>query len=127
MNPESPLHRGVGLAAVILGAACVPVAVYVGVQSLAVNLPVFGIWYFLPLTVIAIALGIYASHFPTGIAGAILGVVSLLICMGFIVFDRVEGAELRAQLKQPSISTSLPPGLSSDQLLRALHPTTTNP
>ena len=121
-----PVQSGVGLAAVILGAACVPLSVYVGVQALAVSLPAFGIWYFLPVVVAAIALGMFASRTVTGVAGAILGVAALLICMGFIVTDRLYGPDIRSQVARPAASNGLPTGLNPEQLMKAMHgmPTT---
>src|SRR5947209_2681840 len=119
--PAIPVQAGVGLAAVILGGLCVPLSVYVGVQSLAAPLPTFGVWYFLPVVVAAIALGMFASRTAGGVAGAVLGVVALVICLGFVVVDRLYGPDLRNQLvHQSSIFNGPPAGLDPEQLMRAV-------
>ena len=128
VSPAIPVQSGVGLAAVILGGLCVPLSVYVGVQSLAAPLPTFGVWYFLPIVVAAIALGMFASRTAGGVAGAVLGVAALLICMGFIVIDRLYGPDLRGQLAhQSTLSNSPPAGLDPEQLMRAVRGATTRP
>ena len=97
-TPQSiPVHDGVGLAAVILGAAAVPSAVIVGLASLSVELPVFGVWWFLPVVAAAIGLGIFAARTTHGVAGATLGVVALVVCLVFVVVDRSYGPGIRGQ------------------------------
>ena len=127
--PAIPVQSGVGLAAVILGGLCVPLSVYIGVQSLAAPLPMFGVWYFLPIVVGAIALGMFASRTAGGVAGAVLGVAALLICMGFIVVDRLYGPDLRSQLTRSAgaVTSGPPAGLDPEQLLRAVRGATTQP
>lgn len=126
--PTIPVQSGVGLAAVILGGLCVPLSVYVGVQSLAAPLPTFGVWYFLPVVVAAIALGMFASRTAGGVAGAVLGVAALVICMGFIVVDRLYGPDLRSQLaRQATVTNGPPAGLSPEQLMRAVRGATSQP
>ena len=114
-EPLIPAHAGLGLAAMILGALCIPVAVYLGVQSLAVALPVFGIWFFLPVVIAAIVIGMLGARSAHGVAGAVLGVAALLVCLSFILVDRAYGPEIRAQSKvisTPSAAQKL------DQLLK---------
>lgn len=96
-----PSHAGLAWAALILGALSVPLTAYLGVQSLAVSLPVFGLWFFLPIIVLAIILGIFASRAPHGVAGAALAVVALLLCLTFVVVDRSYGPQIRAQVRPP--------------------------
>ena len=115
-----PTQAGIGLAAVILGALCVALSIFIGIESLMIALPVFGIWFFLPLPLLAIVLGMLASRSACGVAGAVLGVIALLICLGFVVVDRLDGAEIRAQLAHPP-ANSLPAGLSMDQLMKFTH------
>src|SRR5262249_52330103 len=87
------------LAAVILGAACVPLTAYLGCKSLAVSLPVFGLWFFLPVIAIAIGMGAFASRSAQGVAGAALGVAALVMGLTFVVVDRSYGPQIRAQLR----------------------------
>ena len=82
---------------------------------MAVSLPVFGLWFFLPVIVLAIVLGMLSSRTAHGVAGAALGVAALLICLCFTLADRMYGAEIRAQLKPPAQAV---PGLKLDQLLK---------
>ena len=121
---ELPVHTGAGLAAVILGAACVPCAVVVGLASLAVSLPTFGVWWFLPVVAVAIMLGMFAARTRTGVAGAALGVAALLICLLFVLVDRSYGPDIRAQLRPP---TAAAPNLKLEQLLKSLPPAATRP
>ena len=90
-------------------------AVYLGVQCFAVSLPVFGLWFFLPVVVFAIVLGMLASRTSQGVAGATLGVAALLICLCFTLADRLYGSDIRAQLKPTTPAAS---GLKLDQLLK---------
>src|SRR5437763_14131022 len=94
-----PLHQGLGLAAAMLGALCIPLSIYVGMHSFAIQLPAFGVWYFLPIVILTIILGMLASHTAQGIAGATLGVVALLICLACILGDRRYGPAIRAQFR----------------------------
>jgi hypothetical protein len=112
-----PTHPGLALAALILGALCVPVAAYVGVQSLAVSLPVFGVWFFLPVVVLAIGLGMFAAHDARGVAGAALGVAALLVCLTFVLVDRLYGPEIRAQLRAAAAAPATPP-INLEQLMK---------
>src|SRR5258708_24862973 len=112
-----PLPSGLGLAAVILGALCILLSIYIGVKSFAIQLPAFAVWYFLPVVVLAIVMGMLASRTAQGIAGAALGVVALLICMGFIVGDRMYGPQIRAQLR-----VTPPPTAQIEQLLKMTSP-----
>ena len=116
MSDEStiPAHAGLGLAAVILGAVCLPLVAYVGMKSFVVALPVFGLWFFLPVVVLAIVLGMLASRTAKGIAGATLGVAALLLCLCFTFADRMYGPQIRAQLKPAQAA----PGLNVDQILK---------
>ena len=122
-----PIQAGLSLAAVILAASCVLLSVYVGVQSLAIQLPAFGIWYFLPVVVLAIVLGMLASRTAQGVAAAALGVVALLICMGFIVADRVYGPDIRAQLKSAAAPQMKLDQMKLEQLLKMSVPPATRP
>jgi hypothetical protein len=94
-----PTHTGIGLAAVILGTACLPLTAYLGCKSLAVSLPVFGLWFFLPVIAIAIGMGAFASRSAQGVAGAALGVAALVMCLTFVVVDRSYGPRIRGQLR----------------------------
>jgi len=98
-EPLIPAHAGLAMAAMMLGALCIPLAAYLGIQCLAISLPVFGLWFFLPVVVLAIVLGMFGARSAHGVAGAALGVVALLICLSFILIDRAYGPEIRAQLK----------------------------
>jgi hypothetical protein len=114
-----PTRSGLGLAALVLGGLCVPVAAYIGVQSLAVSLPVFGVWFFLPVVVIAIALGMFAAHDGRGVAGAALGVAALVVCLSFVLVDRMYGAEIRAQLRANAAPAgATPAGINLEQLMK---------
>ena len=97
-----PAQAGLAMAALILGAICVPLSAYVGVQSLAVSLPVFGVWFIVPVVIVAMALGTFAARSHLGVAGAALGVAAFLLCMTFFLFDRLYGTDIRAQLRPPS-------------------------
>src|SRR3982074_952146 len=105
-----PVQSGLGLACVILGAVCIPLSVYVGMHSFAIELPAFGVWYLLPIVILTIILGMLASRTAQGIAGATLGVVALLICMAFILADRLYGPDIRAQ------SRTAPPAAQVDPM-----------
>jgi hypothetical protein len=94
-----PTHAGVGLAALILGTACLPLTAYLGCKSLAVSLPVFGLWFFLPVIAMAIAMGAFASRCAQGVAGAALGVAALMMCLTFVVVERSYGPQIRGQLR----------------------------
>jgi hypothetical protein len=111
-----PAQAGLGWAAMVLGAVCIPVAAYLGVQCLAVSLPVFGIWFFLPVVVLAIVLGMVAARTPQGVAGAALGVGALVVCLSFVLVDRIYGPSIREQIKNASAPT--PAALKLDQLLK---------
>ena len=117
--PDAPIptQTGLGLAAVVLGALCLPVSAYLGVQCLSVSLPVFGLWFFLPVVVLAIVLGMLAARTPQGIAGATLGVAALLMCLSFTLVERMYGSEIRAQVR----SESPPPAsLKAEQLMKLM-------
>jgi hypothetical protein len=116
-QPTIPVQAGMGLAAVILGALCIVLSIFVGIESLMIALPVFGVWFLLPLPLLAIVLGMLASRSASGVAGSVLGVIALLICLGFVVVDRIDGADIRAQIGHPA-ANSLPAGLSMDQLMK---------
>jgi hypothetical protein len=94
-----PAHSGIGLAALVLGTACLPLTAYLGCKSLAVSLPVFGLWFFLPVITISIGMGAFASRSAQGVAGAALGVTALVICLTFVVVDRSYGPQIRGQLR----------------------------
>jgi hypothetical protein len=94
-----PTHAGIGLAALILGTACLPLTAYLGCRSLVVSLPVFGLWFFLPIIAIAIGMGAFASRSAQGVAGAALGVVALVMCLMFVVVDRSYGPQIRGQVR----------------------------
>jgi hypothetical protein len=121
-----PTQAGIGLAAVILGALCIALSIFIGIESLMIALPVFGIWFFLPLPLLAIVLGMLASRSASGVAGAVLGVIALLVCLGFVVVDRLDGADIRAHLAHPPAS-SLPAGLSMEQLMKLTHSAASQP
>jgi hypothetical protein len=125
-NPSIPIHAGIGVAAVILGALCVALSIFIGIESLMIALPVFGVWFVLPLPLLTIALGMLASRSASGVAGAVLGVIALFICLGFVVVDRLDGADIRAQLTHPP-ANSLPSGLSMDQLMKFSHAAASQP
>lgn len=114
-EPSIPTHTGLAYAAIILGAICIPIAAYLGIQSLAVSLPIFGLWFFLPVVVLAIVLGMLGARSAHGVAGAMLGVAALLICLSFIVIDRAYGPEIRSQSK---INSPNPAAQKLDQLLK---------
>jgi hypothetical protein len=118
LSPETPIpsQAGLGWAAMLLGATCIPAAAYLGVQSLSVSLPVFGLWFFIPVVVLAIVLGMLGSRTAHGVAGAALGVAALLLCLSFVIVDRLYGAEIRSQNR--IVAPSLPPGLNLDQLMK---------
>jgi hypothetical protein len=121
-NPPSldapiPTQTGLGLAAVVLGAICLPVSAYLGVQCLSISLPVFGLWFFLPVVVLAIVLGMLAARTPQGIAGAVLGVAALLTCLSFTLVERMYGPEIRAQIRSESAA---PPSLKAEQLMKLM-------
>ena len=118
VEPLIPAHARIGLAAMILGALCIPVAVYLGIQSLAVSLPVFGIWFFLPVVIVAIVIGMLGARSAQGVAGALLGVAALLVCLSFILVDRVYGPEIRAQSKVLSTPSTPSAAQKLDQLLK---------
>ena len=122
LSPETPIpsQAGLGWAAMLLGATCIPAAAYLGVQALSVSLPVFGLWFFLPVVVMAIALGMLGSRTSQGVAGAALGVAALLLCLSFVVVDRMYGAEIRAQTKVASPAP--PPAFNFEQLLKMQGP-----
>ena len=94
-----PTHAGIGLAAVILGTACLPLTAYLGCKSLAVTLPVFGLWFFLPVIAVAIGMGAFAARSAHGVAGAALGVVALVMCLMFVMVERSYGPQIRGQLR----------------------------
>ena len=119
LDPPIPTQTGLGLAALILGALCVPLAAYLGVHSLAVSLPVFGIWFFLPVVVLAIALGMLSSQHHRGVAGAALGVAALLVCLSFVAVDRMYGPGIRQQLAP---SPAAQPGLRMEDILKLTGP-----
>ncbi len=123
-EPLIPAHAGLALAAMILGAICIPLAAYLGVQCLAVSLPVFGLWFFLPVVVLAIVLGMLGARSAHGVAGAALGVAALLICLSFILIDRAYGPEMRAQSKAASPN---PAAQKLDQLLKMTGNPTSKP
>jgi hypothetical protein len=125
-QPAIPVQAGVGLAAVILGALCIVLSIVIGIESLMIALPVFGVWFFLLLPLLAIVLGMLASRSATGVAGSVLGLIALLICLGFVVVDRLDGADIRAQIGHPP-ANSLPAGLSMDQLMKFTHTATSQP
>src|SRR5438552_2637968 len=112
-----PWRAGLAWAAMILGAMCVPVSAYIGVHSLAVSLPVFGVWFFLPVVGLAILMGIFASGSAQGAAGAALGVAALVLCLTFVVVDRSYGPEIRAQLRAPASDGARVP-IDIERLLR---------
>lgn len=114
-EPLIPTQTGLAYAAIILGAICIPIAAYLGIQSLAVSLPIFGLWFFLPVVVLAIVLGMLGARSAHGVAGAMLGVAALLICLSFIVIDRAYGPEIRSQSK---INSPNPAAQKLDQLLK---------
>lgn len=116
-----PVAAGLGLAAVILGGLAIVLAVGVGLASFAVRLPVYGEWYFLPVVAIAIVLGMAAARNAAGVAGAVLGVVAMLVCIGFIVVDRAYGPDIRAQLERPA-AQAMPAGLNLEQLMKMSRP-----
>lgn len=111
-----PAQAGLGWAAMVLGALCIPVSAYLGIHCLAVALPVFGIWFFLPVVVLAIVLGMVAARSPQGVAGATLGVGALLVCLSFVLVDRMYGSTIREQIK--NASGPPPAALKLDQLLK---------
>lgn len=125
--PVAPLHAGLGLAALILGGLAIPLAVVVGIVSFSVALPTYAVWWFVPIVAIAMGLGTFASRTPAGIAGATLGMVALVICLLFVVLDRTQGPEIRAQLHATHGSGE--PPIKLDQLLKSLPltPATTRP
>jgi hypothetical protein len=67
-----------------------------------------------------------ASRTTHGTAGAILGVIALLICLGFVALDRLEGPTIRAQLNHASPSNQ-PASLTMDQLIKMTRPATAQP
>ena len=118
-SPDAPIptQTGLGLAAVVLGAICLPVSAYLGVQCLSISLPVFGLWFFLPVVVLAILLGMLAARTPQGIAGAILGVAAMLTCLSFTLVERKYGPEIRAQIR---VESSAPASLKAEQLMKLM-------
>jgi hypothetical protein len=115
-----PSHAGLGWAALILGALCIPITAYLGVHSLAVSLPVFGLWFFLPVILLAIVLGIIASRSAHGVAGAALGVAALVLCLTFVIVDRWYGPDVRAQVRAPSVPAG--PPIDLQKLLKLSEP-----
>jgi hypothetical protein len=111
-----PVHAGLGLAALVLGGVSIPVAAFLGVHCLVVSLPVFGLWFFLPVIVMAIALGMLAARSAQGVAGATLGVAALVLCVSFVLIDRSYGADIRAQLRPASAPS--PSIMKLDQLMK---------
>jgi hypothetical protein len=101
-----PIQSGVGLAAMILGALCLPTAACLGVACLTVALPVFGLWFFVPVIAFAIVLGMIASRTAQGVAGAILSIAALILCMMFVLVDRSYGPDIRQQLNHSAAPSS---------------------
>jgi hypothetical protein len=120
------MQAGIGLAAVILGALSIVLSIFIGIESLMIALPVFGAWFVLPLPLLAVVLGMLASRSASGVAGTVLGVIALFICLGFVVVDRLDGADIRAQLSHPP-ANSLPAGLNMDQLMKFTHAAASQP